>query len=140
MNKIEKTLSPSSQDIDFLTARINESAKVLGVEEEAYPFSFFIRDDQGNIIAGCNGSVVYGSIYTDQLWVDEAYRGQGLGKQLMQKVHDYGREIGCAMAIVSTMSFQNTRSFYEYLGYVCDFERAGYAHGASCLFLRKSLV
>lgn len=140
MNKIEKTLSPSSQDIDFLTARINESAKALGVEEEAYPFAFFMRDDQGNIIAGCNGSVVYGSIYTDQLWVDEAYRGQGVGSKLMEKVHDYGREIGCAMATVSTMSFQNASSFYEHLGYVCDFERAGHVCGTSCLFLCKSLV
>lgn len=138
--KIEQTLSPSSQDIDFLTVKINESAKALGVEEEAFPFAFFIRDDQGNIIAGCNGSVVYGSIYTDQLWVDEHYRGQGLGKQLMEKVHNYGREIGSTMATVSTMSFQNARSFYEYFGYACDFERAGYVYDSTCLFLRKSLI
>lgn len=138
--KIERTLSPSSENIDFLTAKINESTKALGIEEEAYPFAFFIRDDESNIIAGCNGSVVYGSIYTDQLWVNERYRGQGLGKQLMQKVHDYGREIGCTMATVSTISFQNARGFYEHLGYVCDFQRTGYIYDSSCLFLLKSLT
>jgi GNAT superfamily N-acetyltransferase len=137
--KIEQTLSPASQDIDFLTAKINQAAKILGINKEAYPFAFFTRDDHGTIIAGCNGSVVYGSIYTDQLWVDEQYRGQGLGKQLMQQVHDYGRKIGCTMATVSTISFQNAQSFYEHLGYVCDFERTGYIHDSTCLFLRKSL-
>jgi GNAT superfamily N-acetyltransferase len=138
--KIEHTLSPSGHDIDFLTTKINKAAKDLGINEEAYPFAFFMRDHQEEIIAGCNGSVVYGAIYTDQLWVDESYRGKGLGKQLMQRVHNYGREIGCTMATVSTMSFQNARNFYEHLGYVCDFERAGYIHDSTCLFLRKSLI
>ncbi|MEK7654650.1 MAG: GNAT family N-acetyltransferase [Pseudomonadota bacterium] len=137
--RIEQTVPPSGQDIDFLTTKINESTQALGVKEEAHPFAFFMRDDQDVIIAGCNGSVIYGSIYTDQLWVYESYRGQGFGKQLMEKVHDYGLEIGCTMATVCTMSFQNARSFYEHLGYICDFERAGYVDGASCVFLRKTL-
>lgn len=138
--KIERIVPPSGQDIDFLTARINESAKALGVREEAYSFAFFIRDDSCIIVAGCNGSVVYGSIYTDQLWVDVSYRGRGLGKQLMKQVHDYGIEIGCTMATVNTMSFQKARSFYEHLGYICDFERDGYTNGGSCIFLRKTLL
>lgn len=133
------TLSPKSDDIDFLTQKINEDAQKKGINEKAYSFAFFIRDIHDDIIAGCNGSVIYGSIYTDQLWVHEDYRNQGLGTKLMQQIHNYGREIGCSIATIATMSFQKAAKFYQKLGYVCDFERIGYSNGASCLFMKKIL-
>lgn len=134
--KIERTLTPSEQDINFLTQKINEETPDKG---SAYPFAFFIRDKEGAIIAGCNGSVIFGAIYTDQLWVSLDYRKQGLGQRLMEQVHHYGREIGCRLATCATMSFQSARSFYEALGYQCDFERPGHIENTSCVFLRKSL-
>lgn len=139
MNTIEKTLSPNEQDIALLTAGINEDAEKKGIHEPAYPFAFFIRNKGSSIIAGCNGSVVYGAIYTDQLWVSPNHRGIGLGRQLMEEVHDYGRQVGCKLATVATMSFQNAQQFYEKLGYACDFERSGYSNGAKVLFLIKKL-
>ncbi|WP_032112286.1 GNAT family N-acetyltransferase [Candidatus Paracaedibacter symbiosus] len=136
---IETTLCPSNQDTDFLTRQINEESKRKGISDRAYPFAFFIRDDNGKIIAGCNGSVVYGTIYIDQLWVDTVYRSQGYGRLLMEKVHELGRQQGCTMATVATMSFQNACQFYEQLGYVCDFERSGYSSQAICYFLKKNI-
>lgn len=105
----------------------------------AYPFAFFIRDEQGQIIAGCDGSVVFGSIYTDQLWVHHDHRKTGLGQKLMEKVHTYGREVGCKLATVTTMSFRDTKSFYEKLGYTVDFEGPGYTKNSSRIFLRRNL-
>lgn len=137
--EITFTLSPENKHIDFLTQKINEDAQKKGVHEKAYPFAFLIHDANNTIIAGCNGSVIYGCIYTDQLWVHEDYRTQKLGTILMQQVHDYGRKIGCSMASVSTMSFQNATTFYERLDYVCDFERVGYVDDSTCLFMRRDL-
>ncbi len=133
---IEFTSTPQSSEIDFLTQKINQETSEFG---SAYPFAFFIRNEVGEIIAGCNGSVVFGGIYTDQLWVRPDYRGSGLGLKLMKQVHDYGLKLGCQIATVSTMSFQGANAFYEKLGYVVDFERNGYVNGSSCLFLRKDL-
>ena len=133
---IEFTTTPISKDIDFITGKINEETHEFG---SAYPFGFFIKDNNGNIIAGCNGSVIFGCIYTDQLWVDKKYRKTGLGKKLMDAVHEYGLQIGCSMATVSTMSFQGALEFYEKLGYKVDFEREGYVGGSKCIFLRKEL-
>jgi len=104
--KIEFTSTPASEDIDFLTQKINQETPAFG---EANPFSFFIRDESNQIIAGCNGSMIFGSIYTDQLWVNPGSRKQGLGRQLMEAVHDYGRRSGCSMATVATMSFQSAQ-------------------------------
>ena len=134
--KIEKTLSPSSAQIDFLTAKLNEETPE---KRGCYPFAFLVRDDSGQIIAGCNGSVVYGCVYTDQLWVHRDYRKQGLGKKLLQQVHELGCQSGCNMATVCTMSFQHARGFYERLGYEVDFERSGHVENSSCLFMKKTL-
>ncbi|MFK8040677.1 MAG: GNAT family N-acetyltransferase [Rickettsiaceae bacterium] len=76
-----------------------------------------MRDDATAIIAGANVFVIYGAIYTDQLWVDKNHRGQGFAKEIMDKVHEFGKLEGCKIATVQTMSFQWARSFYEKLGY-----------------------
>jgi GNAT superfamily N-acetyltransferase len=133
---IEHSCTPETADIDFLSEKINQETPGFG---SAHSFAFFVRDEKGQIIAGCNGSVIFGSIYTDQLWVHLEHRGKGLGYKLMAQVHDYGRENECAMATVATMSFQGAKAFYEKLGYVVDFERAGYTQNSSCIFLKRSL-
>lgn len=136
LQKLEFTTSPRAKDIDVLTDHINEETPEYGI---AHPFAFFIRDDKGKIIAGCNGSVIFGSIYTDQLWVHPRHRRNELGRQLMDAVHAYGLKSGCSLATITTMSFQQAKTFYETLGYVLDFERQGYAQNSSCLFMRKKL-
>ena len=133
---IERTNSPDLKDIEYLTKKINEEITDYG---SAFPFGFFIRDENAKIIAGCNGYIIFGCIYTDQLWVDSNHRNQGLAKSLMNKVHEYGLEQDCKIATLSTMNFQNALKFYEKLGYKIDFERKGYTKAASCLFLRKEL-
>ena len=134
--KIEKVLTPDNKDIDFLTRSINKETVEFG---DAYPFAFFVRNKEGDIIAGCNGSVMFGAIYTDQLWVHPNYRKQEFGRQLMQSIHEFGKASGCKIATVNTMSFQHACRFYEKLGYVVDFNRSGYARDSSCLFLKKIL-
>lgn len=133
--KFEVTENPSLMDLDFLTQKINEDSIAQGA---AYPFAIFIRNKEGEIIAGCNGSIIFGSIYTDQLWVAPNLRKQGLGKKLMEAVHEYGKKQGCTIATVATMSFQ-APNFYKELGYKIDFSREGYNKGTSCIFMSKKL-
>ncbi|WP_395462987.1 GNAT family N-acetyltransferase [Wolbachia endosymbiont of Cantharis cryptica] len=134
--KIEHTTLPNDRDIEFLSKKINEETIDKGT---CNPFAFFVRDDTKQVIAGCSGLIIYGSIYTDLLWVHPDCRKKGMGKQLMEEVHDYGREMRCKIATVATMNFQGTKRFYESLGYECDFERQGYVDGATCIFLKKVL-
>lgn len=136
MTKIIHTKNPSSHDIDFITKQINQETPEYG---NASPFGFFIKENRSLMIAGANGFLIFGSIYTDQLWVHPDHRSKGLGSQLMNAVHEYGRQCKCAMATVATMSFQGARVFYEKLGYTVDFERPGYAQHSSCLFLKRPL-
>jgi GNAT superfamily N-acetyltransferase len=61
-----------------------------------------------------NRPVVFVVIHTDQLWVKNELRVQGIGKQLMEKIHEYGKGIGCQISTVATMSFQ-AKKFYEFI-------------------------
>ena len=103
--KIEFSTTPNAADIDFITQKVNAEGVEFG---SAYPFAFFMRNESGNIIAGCNGSVIFGCIYTDQLWVDKAYRRRGFATRLMNSVHEYGRKVGCRIATLNTIDlFRN---------------------------------
>ena len=134
--KIHFTKEPSSEDVSFLTDRINEETLEFG---RAEPFAFFARDDHGEIIAGVNCFLLYGTAFTDQLWVHQDYRNQGIARDLMNKVHAYGMEKGCKIATVQTMDFQGAWPFYEKLGYQVDFERSNYVKGARCFFMKREL-
>jgi ribosomal protein S18 acetylase RimI-like enzyme len=134
--KLEFTSSPKSEYLDFLTKQINQETPQYGT---AYRFAFNIKDNSGQVIAGLNGSVIYNTIYTDQLWVHPAHRKKGLGNKLMEAVHTYGINSKCSFASVSTMSFQGALGFYKKMGYLVDFERYGYTSNSCCYFLVKKL-
>lgn len=133
---IEFTTTPNPEDIDFLTDKINEETLEYG---KAYPFAFFIKDNDKNIIAGANGFVTYGTIYTDQLWVKKEQRGLGLARKIMDKVHKFGKLEKCTIATIQTMSFQGAQGFYEQLGYIQEIKRSGYTKGSHCIFMKKLL-
>jgi GNAT superfamily N-acetyltransferase len=128
--------SDSHSISDFLTQKINEENTGYST---AYPFAFVMYDDHDEIIAGANGSIIFGAIYTDQLWVHSDYRKVGFGRKLMKHIHAYGKKQGCTMATVNTMSFQKALDFYKKLGYHIDYTRPGYEKGASCVFLQRDL-
>ena len=40
------------------------------------PFSIFIKDQKENIVGGVSGTLFYGSLYVDSLWIDKTLRHQ----------------------------------------------------------------
>lgn len=137
--KLTYNLLPTAEDVDFLSTKLKEEGEALGICSPAAPFGVFIHNEEGKMIAGANGTLIYGFVYVDQLWVDAAYRGQGLGRKVMEKVHELGRDMGCSLSTVITLSFQGAKEFYERLGYECDFTRSGYIADSDCLFFKKVL-
>lgn len=135
-SEIEFVNNPTSEDVEFLTEKINlETADYGNVKT----FAFFIRDESGKIIAGSNAYIIFDVVHTDQIWVHPEYRYQGFGRKFMESIHEYGRKNGCKIATVNTMSFLTAVQFYEKLGYEKDFERSGYAKNSSHIFFKKIL-
>lgn len=80
----------------------------------------------------------WGALHVKYVYVEDAYRGQGIGTRLIQYAFDYGKEKKCSFAFVETMSFQ-AMGFYQKMGFELEFTRPGYSHGTSFHYLRKDL-
>lgn len=131
--------NPDSKDIQILTHGIIEHAKKQRSHKPMEPFSFFIRDEHGRVLAGCNGNIGYDWVYIDQLWVDEASRGKGYGTALMRSAETLGKQKGCISAAVNTMDWE-APEFYKKLGCRIEFERHGLAKNSVFYYLRKELL
>lgn len=88
-----------------------------GFEDEEEFICKKIVDKDGNIIAGCTGFIFqWGCIYVDDLWVDEKYRQQELGSNLLQAAEEAAKNRGCYLSYLDTGDFQ-AKTFYLKHGY-----------------------
>lgn len=133
----EKT--PSPDDIQTLGDGIMAYAKQKKDLPPLDFFAFFIRDQENTILAGCNGCILYGCLYIDQLWVSEPLRQQGLGAQLVEVALNYGKEQGCTFATVNTFDWE-ARGFYQKMGFKLEFERRGFDKSSIFYFLRQDFI
>lgn len=131
-------LNPSSDDVDKLVQGLSEYARHQKDMDPAELFYFFVRDQDGKVLAGCKGVVFYGCVYTDLLWVSEHLRGKGIGTRLVQSAEQYGITKGCTMATINTMDWE-ALDLYQSLGYEVDLAREGYKNNSTFYFLRKNL-
>ena len=112
----------SSEEADFIDDKIVEFnlQKVPADCENnriVYWFGKKMTDENGKIVAGCLAArTVWGTAEVSVLWVDEAYRKQGLGTQLLADVEKDFRENGCNIVLLDTFDWQ-ARGFYEKQGY-----------------------
>ena len=81
----------------------------------------------------------WGALHIKYIYVEDQYRTQKLGSQLMKKAFIYTEEYQCPFASVETMSFQ-ALEFYETCGFKLEFTRTGYAHNTSFHYLRKDSI
>ena len=76
-----------------------------------------IVNDEGEIIAGCLAKMYcWNVIYVDILWIDEAYRKQGLGSKLLKEIERIAVEEDCTLIHLDTFDFQ-AKDFYIKHGY-----------------------
>ena len=89
--------------------------KVFDIEEETVCKK--IVDKDGNLIAGCTGDIYpWGMMYVDIMWVDEKYRRQELGSNVLQALERVAEEKGCYLITLGTFDFQ-ARPYYLKHGY-----------------------
>lgn len=80
-------------------------------------FSIGYVNDDGAVVGGVFAtSTVYDIVYVSTLFVDEAFRRQGIGKRLMCELERQAREKGAKMIRLDTFDWQG-KSFYQTLGY-----------------------
>ena len=107
---------PSQKEIDF----VNDSLASFN-DEKVGPdnhelLNIVEYDDEKNVIAGLLGGTYWGWMHLDILWVDEKFRGHGVGSKLLAAAEEEARRRGCHSVHVDTMSWQ-APEFYKKHGY-----------------------
>ncbi|TJY41090.1 GNAT family N-acetyltransferase [Cohnella pontilimi] len=102
--------------------------EIMNVYEE---INLNIKNHEGTIIGGLNSAVCWNWIEVDILWVDQNFRGHGVGSKLMNEIELIARQKGCTFIKLNTFSFQ-APEFYKKHGYkeiaVIDNAPRGYKH------------
>lgn len=103
-----------------------------------HPLEVSLRDSAHRIVGGLYGATMWSWLMIEGLWVDEALRGRGLGRQLLLRSEDIALARGCSGAWLGTFDFQ-AREFYERLGYTVFSTLPGFPPGHTHFHLRKYL-
>jgi GNAT superfamily N-acetyltransferase len=61
------------------------------------PVNFSLNDDDGKLVAGFSGKKFGNILEVDLLYVTKELRGQGIGKELINFVSEWGAKNGCAL-------------------------------------------
>jgi len=109
--------------------------------DDAQPLDISLDDIEGDVVAGLSAVTCGATLAVDLLWVDEALRGSGIGRRLMQMAEDFARERGCERARISVTTGV---AFFVDMGYTLsgtvqqvDFQ-AGSTH--AIYWLTKDLI
>ncbi|MBD2076391.1 putative N-acetylmannosamine-6-phosphate 2-epimerase [Phormidium sp. FACHB-592] len=114
----------------FFTAAARQTQK---------PLEILLLDEQQTILGGLIGSTsCWNWLLIDFLWVHEAHRYQGYGRQLIELAEQEAKKRGCVFARLGTFSFQ-ARGFYEKLGYQVVAQWDDYPPGQTQYWLKKPL-
>jgi GNAT superfamily N-acetyltransferase len=115
--EVELTSDPSEEDVRSLEEGLDRFNRdhPLGADRTKVPIAVWARRD-GRVLGGAHGDTHYGWLYLSLLWVDEALRGQGLGRRLVERFEAEAVTRGCHGCWVDTYGFQ-APGFYERLGY-----------------------
>jgi GNAT superfamily N-acetyltransferase len=93
----------------------------------------------GTVIGGLFGAIGWGWLHLDILWVADAYRGQGLGTQLLQRAEAEATAMGIFHAYLETTDFQ-AYDFYARHGYVSFAVLDDQPPGHRCFYMQKTLA
>lgn len=128
--------SPNHEEQRFIEDKLFE---FNGAQFDGYNYEYFtykIIDDSNRLLAGINCEVGGDWLYIVGLWVDENYRGNGLGEKLLLASEEKAKEKGCHGAYLFSYSFQAPR-FYERNGYESFGKLEDFCLKHSKIFMKK---
>lgn len=87
----------------------------LREEEREYDYNFLVYDGD-TLVGGAIGYVLFNWYFLDLLWLEENYRGQDIGTNLIKRIEEHALKENLTGVRMETWNFQ-AKGFYEKLGY-----------------------
>ena len=129
----------SPVEIDAIEERIyNHNRRAIG-RNDGRRLAFVIRDEAGRIIGVAAGYTWAGSSELKQIWIDEAFRGRGYARELLNAFVAEAASRGVRQIWVASYDFQ-APGMYEKAGFRRVAEFAGWPEGHSNVVLCKTLI
>ncbi len=110
----------------------------LEPNEDEIRFHVLATDAAGELVGGLRAACYWNTLHIELLWLSDAARGSGLGRQVIARAEAFAIESGCEKALVETTSWQ-ARPFYEKNGYALLATLDGRPKGHATHYLTKSL-
>ena len=129
---------PDPDDLAFLEDRVAEATRSSAGVADDLELAIFVRDDDGQVLAGVSGGTWGGCCELQHLWVDQTLANRGLGSALMRAAEEEARRRGCTDVVLLTHDLQ-APGFYERLGYETVGVVEGYPAGSAARWFRKRL-
>jgi N-acetylglutamate synthase-like GNAT family acetyltransferase len=136
--QIEPRHDLSPDDIDVIEDHLYEHNSRATRRHDGQGLGFVIRDEAGRMIGVAAGYTWAGTSELKQMWVDEAYRGRGYGRELLNAFITGACGRGVRRIWVASYDFQ-APGMYEKAGFerMAEFER--WPEGHSNVILCKTL-
>ena len=114
-------------------------SKVHALADVWTPVEFVTKNENGDVIAGILGGIGYwNGLEINILWVNDNYRGKGIGKLLLQHAEQFATQKGATVSILDTFDFQ-AEDFYLKNGYTPFGELQDFPNGHRRIYLSKRL-
>jgi GNAT superfamily N-acetyltransferase len=111
----------------------------LGRDVRPIPLSVFVRDENGEVLGGLIGQMLFDWLYVDKLWLPDTLRGTGMGGAVLAAAELHAMARGCRWAHLQTLEHQ-ALPFYERRGYSVFGVLEGYPPGSRRYYMRKTLA
>jgi ribosomal protein S18 acetylase RimI-like enzyme len=136
--QIESRHDLSPNEIDAIENRLVEHNSRATGHRDGQGLAFIVRDEAGRTIGAAAGYTWSGTSELKQMWVDEAYRGRGYARALLDAFVTEARSRGVRRIWVASYDFQ-APGLYEKAGFkrVAEFE--GWPEGHVNVVLCKTL-
>jgi ribosomal protein S18 acetylase RimI-like enzyme len=135
--EVVQTVQPESRDAIARGLR-DFNAAHLG-DFQWTTLDVYVRDADGQIVAGLIGDSALGWLSIHALWVAEDLRRAGVGASILKAAEDAAIERGCHAAVLDTLSFQ-APDLYEKRGYIRVGTIESYRGGVQRIFMQSGFV
>ncbi|WP_148881114.1 GNAT family N-acetyltransferase [Streptococcus sp. Marseille-P7376] len=133
--RLENRESKKTQELGNLIRAYNQSKREPSKSE---PLNIYVEDEQGNLIAGMVAETFGHWLEIEYLYVQEDFRGQGIGSNILNRAEKEARERKCKCSFVNTYQFQ-APDFYKKHGYEEVFALKEYPYTGERYYYTKAL-
>jgi len=121
---------------DLIAAGIMRHNEQHTGQAQGQPLTVLARHGRA-VVGGLWGELFWGWLKVELLWVGEALRGQGLGREILRRAESEALQQNIQYAYLDTFSFQ-ALEFYQKEGYELFGQLADFPLGHTRYFLQKN--